>query len=141
MSRVFTAVRIGAALAVLAAGGLAVAAGPAVLGKSRAGLWQLDGIEGSKVPVRKCVADLADLARLQHPGKKCSQRLLRESDSSATFSYQCSSNDFGQTRLDWVTSQSFRIQTQGISGGLPFSYLVQARRLGECEGKSAPADR
>ena len=135
MAQIFTAFRIGAGLALLAGGGLAVAAGPAIFGKSKPGLWQLDGVDGSKVPLRKCVADLADLARLQHPGKKCSQRLLKESESSATFSYECSSSDFGQTRLDWVTNQSFRIQTQGISGGLPFSYLVQARRLGECEGK------
>ena len=141
MARVFTAFRIGAALALAGAAGLATAAGPAVFGKSRAGLWQLDGIDGSKVPLRKCVADLADLARLQHPGKKCGQRLLRETDSSATFSYECSGSDFGQTRLDWVTSQSFRIQTQGISGGLPFSYLVQARRLGECESKAKPSGR
>ena len=141
MARIFTAFRVGAALALLAGGGLVTAAGPAVFGKSRPGMWQLDGIDGSKVPVRKCVADLAELARLQHPGKKCSQRLLRETDSSATFSYQCSRSDFGQTRLDWVTSQSFRIQTQGISGGLPFSYLVQARRLGECEGKAEQRGR
>ena len=141
MSRVFTAYRTMVALALAGAAGLAAAATPAVFGKSRAGLWHLDGIEGSKVPLRKCVADLAELARLQHPAKKCTQRLLRETDSSATFSYQCSGSDFGQTKLDWVTSQSFRIQTQGISGGLPFSYLVQARRLGECEAKKPPSAR
>lgn len=141
MSRVFTHFRIAAALALAGAAGLAAAAAPAVLGKSRAGLWLLEGIEGSKVPTRMCVADLADLARLQHQGRKCTQRALRENDLSVTFSYQCSGSDFGQTKLDWVTSQSFRIQTQGISGGLPFSYLVQARRLGECEDKASPAAR
>ena len=141
MSRVFTAFRIGAALALAGTAGLAAAATPAVLAKSRPGMWQLEGIEGSKVPARMCIANLADLARLQHPGRKCSQRLLKESESSATFSYQCSGSDFGQTRLDWVTSQSFRVHTQGISGGLPFAYLVQARRLGECEAKTRPSAR
>lgn len=141
MSRVFTHFRIAVALTLGAAAGLAPAATPAVFGKSRTGLWQLDGIEGSKAPRRVCVTDFAELARLQHAGRKCTQTLIRETDSSATFSYQCSGSDFGQTKLDWVTSQSFRIQTQGISGGLPFSYLVQARRLGECEGKASPTAR
>ena len=140
MSRVFTFLRIGAALVLGGAATLAAAA-PVVLGKSRTGLWQLEGIEGSKGPRRVCVADLADLARIQHPGRKCSQRPIRETDSSVTFSYQCSGSDFGQTKLDWVTSQSFRIHTQGISGGLPFAYLVQARRLGDCPGKASRAAR
>ena len=104
-------------------------------------MWLLEGIDGAKVPTRMCVTDLADLARLQHQGRKCSQRLLKESESSATFSYECSGSDFGQSKLDWVTSQSFRIQTQGISGGLPFGYLVQARRLGECAAKGSERGR
>ena len=141
MSRVFTAGRMGVALALAGAAGLAAAAGPAVLGKSRPGLWQLEGIEGSKVPKRVCLGDLAELARIQHQGRKCSQRAIRETDSSVTFSYQCSGSDFGQTRLDWVTSQSFRIDTQGISGGLPFGYLVQARRLGDCPATDGRAAR
>ena len=141
MSRVFTPFRIAAALALAGAAGLAAAATPAVFGKSRTGLWLLEGIEGSKVPARLCFTDLADLARLQHQGRKCTQRAIRETDSSVTFSYQCSGSDFGQTKLDWVTSQSFRIHTQGISGGLPFGYLVQARRLGECEGKPSSTAR
>ena len=141
MSRVSTTMRIGAALALCGFAGLAVAAVPGVLAKSRAGLWELDGIEGTKSPARLCVADLAELARLQHRGRKCSQRAIRETDSSVTFSYQCAASDFGQSRMDWVTSQSLRIQTQGISGGLPFAYLVQARRLGDCDIKDTPAGR
>jgi hypothetical protein len=26
-----------------------------------------------------------------------------------------------------------RISTQGISGGLPFNYVLQARRIGDCQ--------
>lgn len=141
MSRVFPSFRVAAAVALAFSSGLAVAAAPAVLGKSRTGLWELDGIEGSKAPKRMCFTDLADLARLQHPARKCTQRAIRETDSSVTFDYQCSGSDFGQTKLDWVTSQSFRIHTQGISGGLPFAYKVQARRIGECPGRQIPTGR
>jgi hypothetical protein len=141
MPRVSAALKIAAAVALAGAAGIAVAAGPALLAKSRPGLWQLEGIEGSKVPARRCLTDLADLARLQHPGRKCTQRPIRETDSSLTFSYECSPKDFGQSRLDFVTSQSFRIQTQGISGGLPFSYVVQARRLGECAARDSERGR
>ncbi|MEO7654810.1 MAG: DUF3617 family protein [Sphingomicrobium sp.] len=139
MSRVSTVLATSTILALAGGAGLAFAVVPEVLAKSRAGLWELAGIEGSKAPARVCVTDLADLARLQHSGRKCTQRAIRETGSSVTFSYQCTASDFGQSRLDWVTSQSFRIQTQGISGGLPFSYLVQARRLGDCEVKDSPA--
>lgn len=138
VSRLFT---IGFAMTLAAGAGLAMAANPALLGKSRPGQWELAGIEGMKAPARMCVTDLADLARLQHPGRKCTQRAIRETKSSVTFAYECAAGDFGQTRMDFLTSQSFRIQTQGIAGGLPFSYLVQARRLGECETKDTPAGR
>ena len=119
--------------------GVAVAAAPAVFGKSQPGLWELSGIEGAKVPARLCLVDLAELARVEHRGRACKQRAIRETASSVTFTYECSGSDFGRSQIDYVTSKNFKIVSQGIAGGLPFAHTVQARRLGDCVPKSAPS--
>jgi len=31
-----------------------------------------------------------------------------------------------------ITPRSIRIETQGISDNLPFNYVIQARRVGDC---------
>lgn len=123
----------------LAAAGLASAAAPALFGKSQPGLWELSGMQGAKVPVRLCLADLSELARIEHRGRACKQRTIRDTAHSVTFTYECSGSDFGRSEIDYVTSKNFRIVSQGIAGGLPFAHNVQARRLGDCEPKSAPS--
>lgn len=137
MTRKFTLIVCGATLAIA---GLASAASPALFGKSQPGLWELSGIEGSKVPARLCLADLSEMARVEHRGRACKQRVLRETATSATFTYECSGSDFGRSQIDYVTSKNFKIVSQGIAGGLPFAHTVQARRLGDCEPKSAPSE-
>jgi hypothetical protein len=125
----------GAALAA----GLAAAAPPAMFGKSQPGLWELSGIQGSRVPARLCIADLTQLALVEHRGRGCKQKAIRDTASSVTFTYECAPNEFGRTKIDYVTSKNFRIVSQGISGGLPFAHNVQARRVGDCAPKSAPS--
>jgi hypothetical protein len=128
-----------AAIGAFAAAGLASAISPALFGKSQPGLWELSGIAGTKTPARLCVADLAQLAQVEHRGRGCKQKAIRETASSVTFTYECAPNEFGRSQIDYVTSKNFRIVSQGISGGLPFSHTVQARRVGDCPGKSAPS--
>jgi hypothetical protein len=38
--------------------------------------------------------------------------------------------------MDVITPRALRISTQGISDQLPFNYVLQAHRIGECQ-KSA----
>ena len=91
------------------------------------------------MPARLCLADLMELARVEHRGRACKQRTLRKSATSVTISYECSGSDFGRSEIDYVTSKNFKIVSQGIAGGLPFAHTVQARRLGDCEPKVAPS--
>ena len=121
----------------LGAAGLAAAANSAVFGNSQPGLWELSGIAGTKAPTRLCVGDLAQLAQIEHRGRACKQKALRETATSATFSYECSGKDFGSTEIKVVTPRNFRIVSQGIAGGLPFAHTVQARRVGDCEQSGA----
>lgn len=123
----------------LGAAGVAIAAPLAVFGKSQPGIWELSGMQGARVPARLCLADLSQLALVEHRGRGCKQKAIRETPASATFTYECSGTDFGRTEINFVTPRNFRIVSQGIAGGLPFAHTVQARRIGDCPAKAVPS--
>ena len=111
---------------------LMAAAGPSALGQAQAGLWEIRGTPGSSTPVRECVADVAALARFEHRTNSCSAKVSKDAGSSALIEYTCGGAGFGHSEVDVITPRSLRISTQGISGGLPFNYVLQARRVDDC---------
>ena len=52
--------------------------------------------------------------------------------STTVIEYKCASGGFGQSKMTLMTPRSLRIETQGISAGLPFNYVIQARRVANC---------
>ena len=122
----------------LGAAGLAAAAPPALFSTSQPGMWELSGMQGARAPARLCLADLTQLAQVEHRGRACKQKAIRETANSATFAYECAPKDYGSSEIKLVTPRNFRIVSQGIAGGLPFAHTVQARRLGDCDPKPAP---
>lgn len=104
------------------------------------GLWEISGVPGAKAPVRQCVPEVAALARFEHRGRSCTARLLKSSGSTTSVEYSCGAAGFGHSEIEVITPRSLRISTQGISDGLPFNYVLQARRLDECP-KSASVMR
>ena len=121
-------------LAIAAAAGAALAAGPTALSQAKPGVWELRRLPDGK-PVRQCVADVAALAQVERSGEKCARNLVSRDGASSVFRYRCAAGDFGQSTLTVVTPRSLTIETQGISGGLPFNYVVHARRIGDCAGR------
>ena len=111
---------------------LAGAVPPSVLGQAQPGLWEISGLPGAAAPVRQCVADMAVLARFEHRGKACSAKTLHEAGPTAAIDYNCGTAGFGHSDVTLVTPRSLRIGTQGISDGLPFNYVLQARRVADC---------
>jgi|SRR6478752_775403 len=111
---------------------LTAAQQPAALAQAKSGVWELSGMPGAKAPHNECVADLQALARYEHRGKTCTSRVLSDVPSSTVIAYDCGGAGFGQTKIDVITPRSLRISTQGISDNLPFNYVMQARRVGEC---------
>jgi hypothetical protein len=83
-------------------------------------------------PLRQCLTDVAALAQVEHRGQTCARKVVSSTGMSEVLRYTCTSGGFGQTKLTLVTPRAVTIETQGISGGLPFNYVVQARRVGEC---------
>jgi hypothetical protein len=129
-------VAAGAAGAVLALTG---AQQPSALAKTQAGLWEISGAPGARAPIRQCIANVASLAEFEHRGKPCKLRITTDGPSSTVFDYSCGAAGFGRSQVDVITPRSLRIDTQGISNQLPFSYVIQARRVGDCPAApSAP---
>lgn len=129
---------IGAKLAGMAAAGLAAVLTlsgvqqPASLVRTQPGLWEISGVPGMKAPVRQCIAALPTLAEFEHRGSNCVGRVVKDGPSSTVFDYSCGAKGFGRSKVDVITPRSLRIETQGISEQLPFNYVLQARRIGEC---------
>ena len=105
---------------------------PSALTGVAAGLWEISGAPGTQAPVRQCVADILALSEYEHRGHACSRKVLSDAGRSTLINYTCGSAGFGQTQIDVITPRSLRIRTQGISDQLPFNYVLQARRVGDC---------
>ena len=104
------------------------------------GLWEISGAPGKSEPLRQCVTDVLALAQFEHRGQHCSRSVVRNRASSTLIHYTCGAAGFGQSDVDVLTPRSLQIRTQGISDQLPFSYVLQARRVGDCT-KSADSSR
>ncbi len=81
---------------------------------------------------RVCLPDPSMLMQWEHRGKTCERTILDGAIDRAEVSYTCSAGNFGTSRVRVITPRSVKIDTQGISGGLPFGYVVHARRVGDC---------
>ena len=56
---------------------------------------------------------------------------------STVIQYSCPGGGFGRSTLTMITPRSLRIETQGISDNLPFNYVLQARRVGDCPARAS----
>ena len=129
---------LGAAIALPAAA--LAASGPSALEQIAGGLWEMSGAPGSQAPIRQCIADVQMLAQFEHRARNCTRTVLDDNGTTTVISYRCGPSDFGQSQVNVITPRSLRIATQGISGQLPFNYVIQARRVGDCE-KNASTPR
>lgn len=125
------ALGLGSALA------LTAAQPPPTLAQTQPGYWEIRGAPGTKVPVRQCLGDVAVLARFEHRSKPCTASVVKDAGSTTSIEYSCGGAGFGHSEIGVITPRSLRISTQGISDGLPFNYLLQARRIGDCPSSAS----
>jgi len=112
---------------------------PVALAQAAPGLWEVSGLPGGRAATRECVADLTLLARYEHRSRACTVKVTSDSASATVVDYSCGGAGFGHTKIDVITPRSLRIETQGVSDNLPFSYLLQARRVGDCPATATAA--
>ena len=120
-----------AATGLLAMAALGASTPASPLDQTSGGLWEVTGAP-NRGPVRQCLANTRALAQFEHRGENCPRTLVRQSRDTAVFQYNCPSGGFGQSEVRVLTPRSLRVETQGISKGLPFRYVIQARRVGNC---------
>jgi hypothetical protein len=111
---------------------LAATQQPGGLSQAMGGLWEVSGVPGAKAPVRQCFGSVGLLAQFEHRTKSCTRKVTSENAASTVIDYSCGGAGFGRTKVDVLTPRSLRLETQGISDNLPFNYVLQARRVGDC---------
>ncbi len=95
------------------------------------GEWEI-GKTASGRGERACLQDPAVLMQWEHRAKQCRRSLLTSSLDQAEVQYACGNGEFGTSRVRVLTPRSLKVNTQGIADGLPFDYVIHARRIGDC---------
>ncbi|CAN5449246.1 hypothetical protein BH10PSE12_BH10PSE12_24250 [soil metagenome] len=117
--------------------GAAVAApvqapGLAALGTLESGDWELR-VRGRGGAVKHlCLGDTRELLQVQHSGRSCSRFVVTDTAQQIVVTYDCAAAGNGRSDLRIETPRLVQIQSQGISNGAPFSFSMEARRVGVC---------
>lgn len=128
-----SAVRIGLiGLSLIPASALVAASLPRALAPAMGGLWEVSQNANGHNGTRVCVPAAAELAQFEHRKGRCTRSIVKDAGTEALISYTCSDGGFGQSKVTLITPRTLRIDTQGISGNLPFHYQLHARRVGDC---------
>lgn len=96
------------------------------------GLWEVSRSATGVGAEKSCVPQAAALALWEHRGAKCTRSIISSTAAEAVIHYTCQGKDFGHSSVKVITPRTLRIQTQGISQGFPFNYVLHARRIGNC---------
>jgi hypothetical protein len=96
------------------------------------GLWEVSRSATGAQPERSCVPRAAELALWEHRRSQCKRTVISSTPTEAVIHYTCQGKDFGHASVKVITPRTLRIQTQGISQGYPFNYVLHARRIGNC---------
>jgi hypothetical protein len=108
--------------------------GVGALAKLQNGLWQFRVVGGGATqPAPVCIGDPSVLAQLHHRNTPCSRLVVSQDGERAVVHYTCPSGGYGQTSLRVETPRLVQIDTQGISGNVPFAYRAEARLVGSCQ--------
>lgn len=125
--------RIALAIAAAAASAIAGAAtAPRALAPAIGGLWEVSRNAQGQNAQRLCVPSADALAQFEHRGRQCTRVVIADRGTQAVIQYTCADGGFGRSDVTLITPRTLRIETQGISGGLPFHYQLHARRVGNC---------
>lgn len=105
--------------------------GPLVaLGLIERGEWQLRAADGATRSI--CLSDPEVLLQLRHPGSSCQRFVVENAAKAGRITYSCAGIGNGDTRIRVETPRLIRLETQGISKGLPFTEQYEGRRTGAC---------
>ena len=99
---------------------------------AKPGLWEISHSATGVAAERICLPDPMILSQWEHRGGACTRVVIADLGAELTIHYTCAGGGFGQSTVTLLTLRTMRIETQGISDGLPFNYVLHARRKGDC---------
>ncbi|KEQ54335.1 DUF3617 domain-containing protein [Sphingobium chlorophenolicum] len=125
---------LAAAMAMMVAGSVVQAAGPAQrLPKGlEAGQWELRERGGDGAVRKLCISNLSQLLQSRHAGNSCKSFTVSDAANRLVVTYECGAAGNGRTDLRIETSRLVQIQSQGIADGAPFAFALEGRWLGAC---------
>jgi len=119
---------VGMGLAALMVGAATL---PPVIADS-GGLWEVSRTATGSRATKICVPKAVLFAQWEHRRARCERTVISSSATDAVVTYTCPGGDFGRSQMRVITPRTLRIETQGISQGFPFNYVLHARRVGDC---------
>lgn len=128
--------RTGVLLAAAAAGFAVPASGQrqplAMLDQIESGRWELRPRDTRGPAEQLCLRDGRRLIQLRHPAAVCEKLIVADGASEVTVQYTCRGRGYGRTNIRRETGRLVQIQSQGILDGLPFDFVAEGRRVGDC---------
>ena len=115
----------------LAAVMLGAATLPPVI-RDSGGLWEVSRSATGANAEKRCVPSASVLAQWEHRRAQCTRVVISSTATESVIHYTCPDGGFGHSKVRVITPRTLRIETQGISGGFPFNYVLHARRVGDC---------
>ena len=121
-----------AALACVIGGAVLAQAVPlAMLDRLTPGMWEVRTRDGKQVE-RICLDHGRRLIQLRHPKLSCRQFVAEDGPTAVTVHYTCPGQGSGRTHMRLETPRLVQIDSAGFSSGLPFDFVAEARRVGDC---------
>ena len=121
-----------AALACVFGGAMLAQAVPlAMLDRLTPGMWEVRTRDGKQLE-RICLDHGRRLIQLRHPKLSCRQFVAEDGPAAVTVHYTCPGQGSGRTHLRFETSRLVQIDSAGFASRLPFDFVAEARRIGDC---------
>jgi len=96
------------------------------------GSWELRIRGESGQTQHICLENGRRLIQLKHPALSCSQQIVESGANEVTVQYTCPGQGYGRTHIRRENNRLVQIDSQGIAQRLPFAFVAEARRVGEC---------
>lgn len=98
------------------------------------GRWELRMRDPARTVQSLCLQDARLLIQLRHARQSCERYVVDDEDDNVTVQYTCRGRGFGRTHIRRESARLVQIETQGIADGLPFDFVAEGRRVGDCVG-------
>lgn len=127
----FAAIALGVSITALTVPTQAQAPSLAMLDQLSKGEWEIryrNGAPASKI----CLRSGSELIQLRHKQPNCNRFVVEDGQQEVTVQYTCRGNGYGRTNIRRESNVLVQLESQGIEGGLPFSFTAEGRRIGAC---------